>query len=69
MLTPHDIRALRYYFAKGQTQSEKAILDRYGHPAHKGQYADVYEAWGGTVTIFYDGDRAIGYVANVGDQI
>jgi hypothetical protein len=69
LLTPHDVRALKYYFAKGQIQSEKAILRRYGYPAHRGQYADVYETWGGTVTIFYDSDRATGYVANVSDRI
>ena len=69
LLTPHDVHALRHYFAKGQTQSEKAILDRYGYPAHRGQAADIYETWGGMVTIFYNGNRAVGYVANVSDQI
>ena len=69
LLTPRDVRAFKHYFAQGQTQSEKAILDRYGYPAHKGQYADVYETWGGTVTIFYDGSRAVGYVANVSERI
>jgi len=69
LLTPRDVRALKHYFARGQTQSEKAILDRYGYPAYKGQYADVYETWGGTITIFYDGERAVGYVANVSERI
>ena len=69
LLTPRDVRALKHYFAQGQTQSGKAILDRYGYPAHKGQYADVYGTWGGTITIFHDGCRAVGYVANVSEQI